>query len=217
MERFAVVLPTRGDRPQFLNHALHQLKNQSIQPEEIFIVNDPPKGNEKDITKRYKLGVQRALAKNHNIIFFIEDDDWYHPRYLETMLNKWKEAGKPPTFGINDTYYYHIGIHKYLYMKHPGRSSMFCTMVTDSISRLKWPNDRYAFVDMKLWKQIPGKTFSLGTDIIAIGIKHGIGLTGGGGHTPNFKWSHVNQQNWFRGIIGEESFNFYNSINVKTR
>ena len=107
-----VLIPTRGDRTKFLNYAKKQLEKQTFQPDEIIIVNDTPKSSDKDITWRYKIGIQRAKEKNCNLIFFWEDDDWYANDYLEWMFNNWKARKFPVIFGVNETYYYHIKLHR---------------------------------------------------------------------------------------------------------
>lgn len=212
-----VIIPTRGDRKQFLDYAYKQISRQIRKPDSIILVNDPPKNKNKDITYRYKIGVKRAVDRGCDIMFFWEDDDWYSNDYIDWMLKRWVEHGKPNIFGINETYYYHIGAGKCLYMKHEGRASMFCTIVTPEANRFRWPPDHYPFVDMKIWKNMAGKSIPFGNKIRAVGIKHGIGMVGGGGHNRNFKWSNHNALQWFNETVDERSRLFYDRIRRENR
>jgi len=212
--KVGLIIPTRGDRPDFLNFAYKQISKQYRKPDEIILVNDPPLSNKKDITYRYKIGIERAVKKGCDVMLFWEDDDWYHPDYIRWMIDRWEYYKKPTLFGIDETYYYHIGIDKYLYMKHPQRASAFCTLVTPNIlNDFIWPDFTYPFVDLKMWRSINDKVaIPFGSIIRAIGIKHGIGLTGGGGHRTNFKWSHHQGHDWFVKNIDQEAHDFYKKI-----
>jgi len=211
--KIGLVIPTRGDRPQFLRYAYYQIDKQILKPDEIILVNDKPITTEKDITWRYRIGCKRALDKGCDVILWWEDDDWYHPNYINWMVNSWVENNKPSIFGINETYYYHIKINKYIHMKHNGRASAFCTLVTRDILDFKWPDDKYPFTDLKIWASIKGISIPFEDKILAIGIKHGIGMTGGSGHNVNsMKWDKTNARFWFEKHIDKDSLAFYDSL-----
>lgn len=210
--KIAVIVPTRGDRKKFLDFCIKRINEQTLKPDNIIIVDDKPTSNNKDITWRYKIGIQRATSLGCDVALFWEDDDWYAKDYLEWIVNEWKKNNMPNIFGINETYYYHIKVNKHLWMDHPGRASAFCTLLKLPISKnIKWPADNYPFLDMKIWKEINGKSIRFGNKIRAIGIKHGIGLTGGGGHNVNFKWSNHQAMKWFKDIV-KEDYSFYESF-----
>ena len=214
--KLAVVIPTRGNRERFLDFSLKRLNEQTLKPDEIIIVNDKPRSNNKDIAWRYKVGLQRAKEKKCNAVIFWEDDDWYSIDYIEWLYKKWIEYNSPFLFGIDETYYYHIRVNKYNYMKHPQRSSAFCMIVNPSeVLKCNWPKDDYPFLDLHLWRNHKGTAISFGDRVRAIGIKHGIGMVGGGGHNINFKWTNHKAYDWFINIIDKESLNFYNSIEWK--
>lgn len=216
--KIGIIIPTRGDRTLFLDFAKKQIAKQLRKPNEIIIVDDPPLNNKKDITYRYKLGIERAVAKGCDVMLFWEDDDWYHPDYIRWMIDEWEKKGKPKLFGIDETYYYHIGVDKYLYMKHHTRASAFCTLVTPEIlTSFTWPDFTYPFVDLKLWRFFQHKgavAVPFGKIIRAIGIKHGIGLTGGGGHRKNFKWSNHSGLQWFKDNVDKDAYEFYKKIAI---
>lgn len=212
------LIPTRGDRPNFLNFSLNQLNRQTKRVDLIEVVDDPPKdANVKDITFRYRIGMERLFGKGADVIFLWEDDDYYSPVYVETMLHHWTLHQKPDIFGINFTVYYHLRLRSYFRMNHPNRSSAFCTMVTRrGISNFTWPNDNHSFVDIDLWRQIRGFAF-VPNSVLALGIKgyNEGGHFGGIGH--NDKWPAYSKNGdgdlgWLKSVVDQESLDFYRNF-----
>lgn len=166
--------------------------------------------NSKDITWRYRTGLKKLIDKHPGVelILFIEDDDWYSSSYVEVFYRAWEQANRPDIFGIDETYYYHMGLRKFRYEKHPNRASAFCTGVSPEITRkMSWPNDNYSFVDLEMWKQLQGQTFSVHPPI-CIGMKgHNEGSKFGGvGH--NDSWNGYNQNDfdlkWISSMIKDK-------------
>ena len=180
--RVGLLTPTRGDRPLFNDQYNELIKSQTVQPDEIIKVDYKPVSDKKDLGARYKIGIQEAEKRKCDVILLWEDDDWYHPTYLEFMLNKWKQHGKPDVLGINETYYYHIILNGLRHLKHGGRSSAFCTL-------LKIPY-RYSFVQ----EYLNTVTIPFDKEILAIGIKHNYGISGGSGHLNKFHYNTKGQQ-----------------------
>ncbi len=144
--KLGVLIPTRGDRDKFLSHAKKLLSNQSIQPDEILIVDFNPTDDKVDITKRYRLGCESLfINKKCDLVVFWEDDDWYAPNYLEKVFNTWK-INKPDVIGFGKTIYYHLFTKKYLIVNHPDRASACCTAVTKEILNIKFPDDSYPYL-----------------------------------------------------------------------
>lgn len=209
--KISAVIPTRGDRSLFLNRCNFYLERQTLKVDDIIIVDDKPKSTDKDITYRYKLGIQRALKNNNDVIFFIEDDDWYSKYYIEWMMDNWSLKNKPSLFGIAETYYYNIFNNRCHYMDHPNRASAFCTMLTKDICIKNWPNDNYSFFDLKLWEQIKNKdTIKFKDSINAIGIKHGLGIVGGGGHSSSFRFNTNYGTEWLINNINDDYLFYQN-------
>ena len=121
--KIGILIPTRGDRKELLLYALRQMDRQTRKPDMIELVDDAPLNGDKDITWRYRLGCERIFSKGADVVFLIEDDDWYSPDYIETMMNKWEESGKPGIFGIEETTYYHLGLRSFQHEVHKGRAS----------------------------------------------------------------------------------------------
>lgn len=210
--KFALVIPTRGDRPQFIEQCKSLIARQTLQPTEVLWMDYKPESNRKDITQRYRRGVELATKKGYQFVVFWEDDDWYHPEYLKWLVDSWKANKKPKFFGVGETYYYNNSIGSAHHMGHNGRTSAFCTLVKLPWS-IPWPDDHYSFLDMHIAKHNKPITVNFGKKIYALGIKHGIGITGGGGHNPKFKFNMPNSRDWFYNIIGDDR-HFYDK-NIK--
>lgn len=191
------------------------MSSQTLQPVEVFIMDDPPVDiNRKDITWRYRTGIQRVIDRHPNVdlILLIEDDDWYSNAYIEVFYRAWEDAGRPEIFGLGETYYYHIGLRKFYHQRHEDRASAFSTGVTSAISKMVWPRDDHSFVDLEMWKQLDGKTFTVSPPI-SIGMKgykEGA-FFGGSGH--NDQWNGYRNDDpdlqWIGSIMDRGSLSFY--------
>lgn len=204
----AVVIPDRGDRPEFMDHCRYLLSLQTMQPAIIEIVDYPPLNGVKDITPRYRQGLKNAFAKGALVTFLWENDDWYSPTYIEQMIKGWIKAGSPSLFGIGYTTYYHLKQKKYRTLKHPKRASAMNTMIS-ALHPLTFPPDDDPFFDLHLWKT-GGITFSP-KEIISIGIKHGVGLCGGKAHNMDFKYK-TEGNGFLEKVVDQRSFAFYSRI-----
>ena len=158
--------------------------NQTMRADIIELVDDLPINDRCDITWRYRIGYDRLRNKELDCILLMENDDWYSPTYIETMVNKWVKAGKPEIIGTNYTIYYHIGINKHFTMNHQLRASAMNTLLKPDLN-FNWPVDHEPYTDLHLWKTLKGHTFKP-EEIISIGIKHGVGLCGGRNHNCSF-------------------------------
>lgn len=180
--KYLCVIPTRGDRPQFVEQAQKLLEGQSKKPETIIIAESP-----KGVTGNIRAGYEKA-DKNRRVLI-IEDDDYYGKDYIQFIDDHWDESFD--LFGFNETTYYSLTQRAWKKMKHPGRSSMFQMGMMGGLN-VDWPEDSYSFLDLKLWEQV--KAGKLSGQLIsgekAIGIKHGIGRSGGAAHLPNFIYDH---------------------------
>lgn len=211
--KVAILIPDRNDRPKFLAHCLKMIKAQTRQPDIIEIVNDPSSSDDIDITWRYMIGYKR-IGDRADLVLFIENDDYYAPNYIETMVNAWIAAGKPQLIGCTYTIYYNIMLKKWFRFRHHVRCSMMCTGMVTGLD-LYWGNLKDPYTDSHIWLKC-GLTRHLITPEppICIGIKHGIGLTGGLMHSTKLHMYNEEDpdlellKNW----VDLESFNFYNSI-----
>jgi len=179
------VIPTRGDRKDYVDFAVKQMKNQTMPPSEIDVVDHPPRRKGKvDLASRFKIGIERRLAAGADVIFFIEDDDFYTPDYIKTMIQMWSTSGNKTLFGIDETIYYHLGLRRVGFQTHKGRASMYSSMITKGFDMSIWPKDPARFVDLKIWKSTKSKNKKAVTplDTLCMGVKHGTGMCGGSMH-----------------------------------
>lgn len=204
--KIGCIIPDRRDRPKFLEHCLFMINRQSRMPDKILVMNDKPLNNKPDLTYRIRSGFDQ-LKDECDLIFVIENDDWYSENYIEIMSNKWLELGRPELFGIAQTTYYHIQKREHKTWQH-NHSSLFCTVIS-SKAEINWPKDTEVFLDMHLWKTVKNKYIWIPKELIVIGIKHGEGLCGGKGHTT-LKYDHVDPyMTLLSRLVDSESLEFY--------
>ena len=218
--RIGVIIPDRGDRPEFMKNCLRMVNGQTLKPFRVFPVGPLTirPSDQCDITVRYCDGYN-AMSLSYpkiDVISFMENDDWYSPEYLETMARAWHDHGRPDIFGVNYTIYYHLGERAYFTMTHPDRSSAMSTFIKPGL-HIRWPVDNDPFTDMHLWQQLKGVTFNPGK-LISIGMKHGIGMCGGRNHTTRLERYRMKDPDFkfLRQNLDEESFEFYSTIYENT-
>ena len=136
MLKVGVIIPDRGDRPDFLKHCLSMMDKQTRKPDFIEVVNYEPKGHGYDLTQRVRHGFEK-LQNKCDCVLIIENDDWYSPNYIYIMVNAWEDAGMPAIFGTAYTYYYHIGKKEYRKLLHPNRASLMNTLIS-TYTDIEW-------------------------------------------------------------------------------
>lgn len=205
MTDFAVIVPTR-DRPEFFQFCKWQLDQQTIQPTARYYIAYEPTSPEIDLVKRIKSGVELATRDGIDIVFVVEDDDFYPSNYFETYLPLFSRVD---FVGDNKTYYYNIKSCRWSLMRHPMRSSLFTTAFRiSSLNGFKWPADNAKFLDLAIWDQATRVAF---VESGAIGIKHGNGTCGGKGH--KLRLDHDDRgMKWLSKQVTPEHLNFYKSI-----
>lgn len=216
MTRIGVLVPHRNDKPEFLKQFQRLLTDQSLQPTEVCFMDYEPINEDVDITARYRKGCEYLFKERKmDVVLFMEFDDWYSPHYIATMIRDWKSKGQPECFGLESTIYYHIFGKKWLNIRHKGRASCFTTLVTPAVLRMKWPRDNDPYLDIEIWKQLHGIVI-LPTQTLAIGIKHGIGLVGGGAHdVENKHYQYEDPKGeWLLDKVGEKNYEFYNNLKL---
>ena len=216
--KIGVIIPDRKDRPRFLKNCLRMLEHQTLKPHYIHIVNDDPENNKPDITWRYRKGYEFYRNKGFDIIALIENDDYYSPVYLETMVQEWIKQEQPDIIGTNYTIYYHLKLKAYFNMDHYHRASAMNTLIKPDLN-LTWPKNEDPYTDLHLWKNIPelSKFLFRPENHIAIGMKHGEGLCGGRSHTDRlYRYSQLNAVDdpifeFLKNNCDIESFKFYSN------
>lgn len=216
--KVAVIIPDRGDRPLFLDNCKRMLDRQTLSPEIIIVMDQVAEDDSFDITKRVRIGYslisKMILLKNQvDVIAIIENDDWYSPNYLETMVDAWKKFGMPDLFGTCYTIYYHMELRAYYTMEHHQRASLMNTLIKPSLD-FQWCIDEEPYLDLHLWKTLPSRIVFRPEKHISVGMKHGIGKCGGGSHVIDDrirKRYHTPDGGFLKETLDEESFEFYNN------
>lgn len=206
--KLAILIIHRGDRPYFHENLVRMIQAQTLQPDHIEDIGHKPENDDCDITKRYRLGYERLSGKGFDLIAFMEVDDWYSPVYLESMVRKWESIGKPQLFGTSHTIYYHLLLKKHYTMEHFFRSSAMNTLIKPDME-IQWCNDKDPYTDVHLWRIMHGRVFQP-DPLISLGIKHGVGKSGGKGHVSflhRYKFSDLDIEK----IMDKESFQFYST------
>lgn len=230
--RIGLIIPTRGDRPEFISNLKRLIRAQKLPPFItilICLVDYPIETESKDITQRYRRGYDSLRNKNIDVVFFLEDDDFYAHNYINKMFVVWISAGRPEIFGLTHTTYYHIGLRAYFEMHHTQRSSAMCTMVKPDMN-FDWPDDSEPYTDTHLWMSArhkeTGKPLTQGQftpdPLICLGIKNfHEGLTGGNMHNDRLhRYDPLHNQyaktdhdlKYLSSIVDPVSLEFYKSF-----
>jgi len=215
--RVAVITPTRRDRQEFFELAELMLERQTFDDYVWIVVDYPPKSDKNDITERYFAGIKEARELGCKLAVFWEDDDYYPEYYLENMYKLWVDHGECDLIGHTTTIYYHLKSRKFRTLIHRGRASMFATAMSLS-ARPKAehdPNrDDIAFLDLRLWEDTSLSRCTF-TGYMAIGIKHGIGKSGGSGHRAESVGIKDKDFRFLKSKTDHEVFERYAEINKK--
>lgn len=204
---FAAIIPDRGDRPEFLQNCVKQIECFTLQPTEVFCIGHPPRSEEMDLVERVREGIHMAKQVGIDWVFIIENDDYYPPDYFERFA---PYLEKYEFLGDDHTTYYHLKNKTYRTWHHPYRSSLFTTgFRISALNNFDWPPDNERFLDIKLWHYAKYKKKKF-VDTGAIGMKHGLGKTGGKGHYMRFKDVDVDLK-WLSTRVNG-SMDFYKSI-----
>lgn len=213
--KVGILIPDRNDRPEFLANCMRMMEAQTLQPTVIELVNDKPVNDKPDITTRYRLGYERLRGKGLDVIAFIENDDWYSPKYLETMTDNWKLNGSPDLFGTNHTIYFHLMLQRILTMDHDDRSSAMSTLIKPDME-FTWCADDEPYTDLHLWvtlkNEITNRYIYRPDPVISIGMKHGIGKCGGRSHLDRLNRYNRDGKELLKKTLDPVSYEFYNKF-----
>lgn len=210
MEKFCAITPTRGDRPDFLDHLKWQVSRMTLKPDDWFIVDYPPVSDDFDLCERVHYGCMLAKEKGYDLVFILEDDDAYPDDYFERFGDM-----KADFFGEANTVYYNIRQRGYRMFNHPGRSSLFTTgFRLSKLEGFQFGGD--IFLDIRLWRWAKEKGLDcrFSDDLGALGIKHNTGLCAGKGHIQKVA-HHDPKFSWLKNYVDETSFDFYVNMSYK--
>lgn len=136
-------------------------------------------------TQRFNMELALEKVKG-DIIFPIEDDEYYAPNYIETMVEFLKHVS---IAGISRARYYHVKIPGYKLLPNEKHAALSQTALRkDCLHLLKGAvNSGEFYFDGQLWhkaRQIQKRSLLIANTNLSIGIK---GLPGRTGLTPGHK------------------------------
>lgn len=170
------VLTCTGNRYVPMQLCAKYMARQTRKPDRWIIVDDGETGldiPDAEIMYRTPYGRNEGHTLPHNILHalphidtdilvFMEDDDWYHPRYLERMTDLLADpsyvlAGEIPSF------YYRVGTRAWRSMYAGRQAALACT----GLQRLAYPalaaacmeaiQRRTGSVDLHLWQAVTAR------------------------------------------------------------
>jgi hypothetical protein len=204
---FCTITPTRNDRPELLEFCKVQLDRMTVKPDQSYFIDYPPINGKFDLVSRVKQGVEQAKKDGHKYAFIIENDDWYSSDYFKSV-QFYMDKGID-FIGSSSTIYYNLRNKTHQTFDHPGRSSLFMTgFRLEAMEGFAWPRAETVFLDLEIWRHAKRFSRYLTDKPLAVGIKHGIGLTGGKAHRMVMKHSDVHH-GYLKSVVDPEAFRFY--------
>lgn len=232
--KVSCITPT-GDRPEALKLCERWLQNQTRPPDEWIVVDDGQfLPHVPSATTVIKLGYspgrntqRRNLLKalehvREDIIFFIEDDDYYSPLYIETLLKNFEEGYD--AVGEIQAVYYNVYDRRYRRLGNVNHATLSQTAIKSSLTPLLietfTSKNLYNTADIILWEKLRNSEYKLchiaETPKLSIGIKGMPGRMGIGiGHKRQGPWvldSNAAHLMHFLGKDGEAYLEFYRRI-----
>lgn len=233
METLTLITPT-GDRPLAFALCQNWVRKQTLQPDQWIVVDDgkipiepyvsmeymrrEPQPSDPQFTLLLNLKTALPLIKGDKIII-IEDDEYYAPKYVATMVTK---LDGHEIVGIGNSKYYHLFSGGYFIVNNTTHAS-FAEMAFRSsfLPEFQKYLSGDLYLDKKIWKNIDRKRgfifFDDGNPLY-VGMKgmpgrHGIG----GGHDINHKIYQHNTHDISRNILKQwipdiDNYNIYMDI-----
>jgi hypothetical protein len=204
---FAAIIPDRGDRKELTELCFAQLDRMTKKPDKVYHIKHKPESERFDLVQRIHIGTNLAKADGFDWVFIIENDDFYPANYFDKFTPYFENHD---FLGDDMTHYYNLRNQSYKLMQHPHRSSLFTTAFRISaLNHWDWKkvDPHMAFLDIELWKYGRFKRRKF-IQTGAIGIKHGIGLCGGKGHSMNMPQKDFALE-WLAENTDEMCFNHY--------
>lgn len=238
-----IVTPTR-DRNLVIHLLARWLRQQTVKPDRWIVVDDgetpiefePPMTH---LVRRLRgknepvhslcLNLRQALPYLVGDHFFIcEDDEYYAPTYIETMLshfNEWPPQGPQNiAVGIGYSKYYHLGlkspfVHENMRHASLAQTAFSAAGIVEFIRALEDPNEK--FIDIRFWKRVlsrgivwrDGEHFDGKAGAQYVGMKGLPGLPGiGFGHKAMPQYRQDPKLEYLRRWIRPEDFAEYEKI-----
>ena len=150
-------------------------------------------------TQAYNLLIGLEKVKN-DILFFIEDDDWYSPNFIQSIIDFLLKIKNTQIIGESNSLNYNILTNQYYLCEMNNMASLYKTCITKEVypffkklllfyheNNSKLINNQI-FIDQMLWSD-KNNTFNkylIDNNNLAIGIKNMPGRKGVCGHLDNY-------------------------------
>lgn len=229
MPNVTLITPTRN-RPISFELLEGWVRRQTVQPNQWIVVNDGK------LPYRYTMGqdvihrsprsgeghslpenLLAAIPHTHgDFIFVIEDDDWYHPTYIEEHV-KALEGGQD-IVGCKPSRHYNLLTRRFRVFQFEGHCNLGSTAVSKHGLRElhKVCRDRADFrVDVNLWPRVARKVIRENpTEKVAhVGLKGMPGEPGlGMGHRVNYGTRDMSDMPVLRQWIGQADWDVYRRV-----
>jgi hypothetical protein len=184
--------------------------------EEVKIVRRIPRPDDPAHTLSVNLLVALGHVSNDRVVF-IEDDDWYGHRHIETVNDELKSHD---LFGFQGIVYYHVGKRCHRTMEGPSLHSSLCQtgMTVAAFPVLKAicsSNDsgvrNTGFIDLRLWREFAGDkklSKNLGTVVGIKGLPGRVGLTSGWRNSSMDRYTPDPSMKFLESLIGADVGNY---------
>jgi len=151
-------------------------------------------------------------ATSEDIIFIIEDDDYYKPIYLERMVF---HMGDFKVIGETNTIYYNVITRRYADNQNRQHASLFQIAFKPEMVPIFLQTFKAKFIDCTFFSLIDKNLVNLFHDgTLAVGIKGIQGRGGiGAGHSPAFTANNDYSFGFLKSIIGEDSEKYKHYFN----
>lgn len=191
----ALLTPTRNRKTAF-NLLQRWIANQTRQPDQWIVVNDgkeaydyklnqdvilraPVEGEGHSLCANIREGLKHVTA---DVVLIVEDDDYYAPTYIETMLSHLERAD---LVGNVPAVYYNMAYRGRRILANPQHASLAQTgfsrelfPLVEKIAQLGSP-----FIDRRLWRDYKGKKTLFDNERLHVSVKALMGEPGiGVGH-----------------------------------
>lgn len=203
MSPTVALITCTGARPEAFNICEKLLYNQTAKLDQWVLIDDTASWKEGVNSQRPNMLAALTQVKS-DYILIIEDDDYYAPNYVETMVSL---LNKAPVVGLSNSRYYHVGIPGYLTRKnyehaslcHTGFRSEYLPLMEAAVQSGE------LFFDIQFWKQVKALEIPFilhANSSISVGMKGMPGRAGiGSGHRTKgylYDAGHVKLKEWVK-------------------
>ncbi len=219
--RVSVVTPT-ADRPEALALAERWMARQTRQPDEWIVADGgltPSTCTRRQVlsyaprpagTANFVENLRRGLlCATGEIVFVMEDDEFYAPTYIERLLGLFR----PETLLVGDDLqrYYNVAARAWRVYEHTGASLCQSAFRAELVPLLRetaaaaLARGSYG-VDAAFWQAVPAARQARQRTGAVVGIKGLPGLPGlGVGHRPDARWHQDPTLATLRAWLGDDA------------